>query len=75
MDEIAKFLNVSIGIIESKNQIRVRSYNFKAVDIIIEYLNKYPLYSNKYMDFLDFKKGYDYYINSKDTLDIKREFL
>lgn len=61
IEQIAKFLEVNIGIIEAKNQVRVRTSSFLAVAKIINYLENHPIYGSKWNDFLDFKKGYNIY--------------
>lgn len=71
MNEIKIFLNVSnLRII---NRIRkndfvelgyeVRTSKIKSNNILISYLDKYPLFSSKYLDYLNWKNIYDIKIN------------
>lgn len=67
IEQIAKLLEVNIGRIETKNQVRVRTSSFNSVEIIINYLENHPIYGSKWNDFLDFRKGYDIYRLNKNN--------
>lgn len=79
MEKFANFLKVNLGEIPNKNQIRVRSYNFQSVELILEYLNKNPIYGSKYNDFKDFERAYNQYKKNvpggKKTLEEMRNEL
>ena len=59
MVKFAEFLKVNLGDIPNKNQIRVRSYSFQSVELLLEYLNKFPIYGSKFNDFKDFERAYN----------------
>jgi len=59
MSEIAAFLNVNVN---SRNRLKdeklfssfiLTAQNQKSLDILKEYLTRYPLLSSKYLDYLD----------------------
>jgi hypothetical protein len=53
---IADFLNTtvkSIRVTKPKPEYRVRTVNLKGNLILINYLNKYPLFSSKYLNYRD----------------------
>ena len=62
LNNICIFLNVKLSVrnrIDKKNsyyQIRVENQN--STKILIDYLNKYPLLSSKYLDYLDWEKSF-----------------
>lgn len=56
---ISKYLNVSlkeIRVKKSNSQYRLRTTNLKSNLILINYLNKYPLFGSKYLDYKDWKE-------------------
>ena len=62
LNNICIFLNVKLSVrnrLNKKNsyyQIRVENQN--STKILIDYLNKYPLLSSKYLDFLEWEKSF-----------------
>ena len=62
LNNICIFLNVKISVrnrLDKKNsyyQIRVENQN--STKILIDYLNKYPLLSSKYLDYLEWEKSF-----------------
>lgn len=59
MYEIAKFLDSKLGVTRSDSthpQYRVRTINLASNMILSNYLTKYPLFSSKHLDYLDFLK-------------------
>lgn len=62
LNNICIFLNVKISVrnrLDKKNsyyQIRVENQN--TTKILIDYLNKYPLLSSKYLDYLEWEKSF-----------------
>ena len=62
LNKICLFLNVKLAVrsrLDKKNSYYViRVENQKSNKILIDYLNKYPLLSSKYLDFLDWAKAF-----------------
>lgn len=59
MHEIAKFLNNKLGVVRGERahpQYRVRTINLASNTILSSYLTKYPLFSSKHLNYLDFLK-------------------
>jgi LAGLIDADG DNA endonuclease family protein len=59
LSSIAKFLNTSLKNIRentSNPQFRLRTTNLESNLILINYLNKYPLFGTKYLDYNDWKE-------------------
>jgi hypothetical protein len=59
MSEIAKFLDSKLGVTRSDSshpQYRVRTINLASNEILSNYLAKYPLFSSKHLNYLDFLK-------------------
>lgn len=59
LESIAKFLNTSLKNIRentSNPQYRLRTTNLESNLILINYLNKYPLFGSKYLDYNDWKE-------------------
>jgi LAGLIDADG endonuclease len=59
MHEIAKFLDSKLGVARSDSahpQNRVRTINLASNMILSSYLAKYPLFSSKHLNYLDFLK-------------------
>lgn len=59
MNLISKFLQTSVKSIRSDSkhpQYRLRTLNKNSNMILVNYLNKYPLFGSKHLDFLDFNK-------------------
>jgi hypothetical protein len=64
LDFIQKNLDLGrVTIYESSAIFSITSQ--KEIQFIIELFTKYPLNSTKYLNFLDFKKAFELYINSK----------
>jgi len=49
--------------------------SLKEIQIIIDLLTEYPLNSTKLMNFLDFKKAFQFYTNNTKTEDIVKEII
>lgn len=61
---IAEFLNTTvkkIRITKPKPEYRVRTVNLKGNLILIDYLNKFPLFSSKYLNYKDWVKVLKYF--------------
>lgn len=60
MQDIASFLHTSVLLIDRKNKKEksylVRTHNYLSNKILIEYLNNFPLFSSKYLDYLNYKE-------------------
>ena len=57
--DIAKFLNVSLKNIREKTphpQYRLRTMNLKTNLILVNYLNEYPLFGSKFLDYNNWKE-------------------
>ena len=63
--KLSEFLNSNIKKIKNKKQYRVRTTSLKGNLILIEYLQKYPLFSSKYLDYLDWKEVISYFIRKE----------
>lgn len=67
---IADFLNTTvkeIRITRPKPEYRVRTVNLKENLILIEYLNKYPIFSSKILNYKDWIKVLNYFKNKEHT--------
>lgn len=76
---LAKFLQVSLKEVSKsycggKNQYRVATNSITSNQILINYLNKYPLFSSKFLNFKDFEYVYNLYLN-KEHLTIENKEL
>jgi hypothetical protein len=66
MSEIAAFLNVNVNsrnrIIQDKifSSFILTAQNQKSLDLLREYLTRYPLFSSKYLDYLDWSEVIDF---------------
>jgi len=72
---IANFLNTTVKerrVTSPKPEYRVRTVNLKGNLILIDYLNKFPLYSSKVLNYNDLIKVLSYFINKEHT---KPEFI
>jgi hypothetical protein len=77
--KLANYLQVSLSLISksngtSKKQYRVTTHNLASNKILISYLNKYPLFSSKFLNFKDFEYIYNLHLN-KEHLTIKNKEL
>lgn len=66
MEKIGEGLNIKIKLIErglNKNswEYNIRTTNIKSNRILVNYLNKYPLFSSKYLDYKDWCLVYKLY--------------
>lgn len=67
---IAKFLSSSVKEIrvnKPKPEYKIRTLNLKANLILVNYLEKYPLYSSKYLDYKDWRKVLTFFENKTHT--------
>jgi len=74
LNVIAEFLNTtvkSIRITKPKPEYRVRTVNLKGNLNLINYLNKYPLFSSKYLNYKDWIKVLKYFELKKHTKSIE----
>jgi len=74
LNVIAEFLNTtvkSIRITKPKPEYRVRTVNLKGNLNLINYLNKYPLFSSKYLNYKDWIKVFKYFELKKHTKSIE----
>jgi hypothetical protein len=56
LKKIAIFLSTNVKL-TVKDKFRVRTISLKGNLILIDYLNKYPLFTSKYLDYKDWLKG------------------
>lgn len=64
MQKIAEFLHITVKLNARKNRNKeylIRTTNKKSNDILVNYLTKFPLFSSKYLDYLDWYKVYKLY--------------
>jgi LAGLIDADG endonuclease len=61
LENIAKFLSTNLRIVTQKNRnrsyYRIARSSYLSRSIIIKYLTMYPLYSSKYLNYLDWKEA------------------
>lgn len=64
LNQICLFLNCNL-LTKTKHgdYYTVYASNEKSLRIILDYFNKYPLYSSKYLDYMDWKKVVNYKLN------------
>jgi hypothetical protein len=70
MEIMSIFLNCKVKEIKmnTKNpKFRIKTSSIKNNDILINYLNKYPLRSSKYMDYCNWKEGFLLFKDSKHS--------
>lgn len=68
--EIAQYLNCDIKAIRMNRprpEYRIRTLNLESNLILINYLNLHPLFSSKYLDYLDWKSIVDRFESSRKT--------
>lgn len=73
MYEIAKFLDSKLGVVRSDSahpQYRVRTINLASNSVLINYLEKYRLFSTKFLDYKDWKNIIEIY---KESLAYKND--
>lgn len=79
LNKICLFLNVKLSLrnrLNYKNsyyQIRVENQN--STEILIDYLNKYPLFSSKYLDFLEWEKSFKIIYKKAHMTDQGKEII
>jgi len=63
MSTLAEYLNVKLYSqkINSYTIFTVRTVNLKSNDILIKYLDSFPLFSKKYLDYKDWLKALEIY--------------
>jgi hypothetical protein len=63
MSILAEYLNVKLYSqkINSYTIFTVRTVNLKSNDILIKYLDSFPLFSKKYLDYKDWLKALEIY--------------
>jgi hypothetical protein len=66
MNLISFNLITPLKLIINNSQYRLRTNSKISNDILIKYLDKYPLYTSKYLDYLDWKEGYNIFNTTKD---------
>jgi len=67
MVDIATFLDSSVNEIRTSSnhpQFIIRTISLKSNEILINYLEKYPLFSTKYLDYKDWLKEFEIYKES-----------
>ena len=79
LSQICSFLNVKLAIrdrLNHKNPIYIiRVENKASVQILIDYLNKYPLLSSKRMDFKDWEKSFSLIVEKKHLTEQGKEII
>jgi hypothetical protein len=79
LSQICSFLNVKLAIrdrLNHKNPIYIiRVENQASVQILIDYLNKYPLLSSKRMDFKDWEKSFSLIVEKKHLTEQGKEII
>lgn len=69
LNRISTFFNVRLACLpdnilnNKKKYYLIRIENHKSINLLISYLNKYPLLSSKYLDFLEWEKAFNEIIN------------
>ena len=67
MERIGNALNINVKLVERDRIVRksseysIRTTNIKSNTILVNYLNNYPLFSSKYLDYIDWCKVYNLY--------------
>lgn len=75
LEKIALFLGVKVNPIREDRtspQFRIRTSTVNSNKILVNYLNNYPLFSSKYLDFLDWCQVVDIFAQSRHKLEISR---
>lgn len=65
MERIAEFLEVRMELVVNKSQYRVRTSSAKSNEVLIEYLDRFPLWGKKYLDYLVWKPVVEEFIKAK----------
>ena len=80
MNILAKYLNVELSITKTKSYttFTLRTINLKSNDILIKYLDSFPLFSSNYLNYKDWLKVLEiyrkYFVNDKSE-DIVKQIL
>jgi len=80
MNILAKYLNVELSITKTKSYttFSLRTLNLKSNDILIKYLDSFPLFSSNYLNYKDWLKALEIYkkcfVNDKSE-DIFKQIL
>ena len=75
MFELSKCLVSNLKEVKKKDQLRVRTSSINQNLILIDYLKEYPLYSSKFLDFLDWEKGFNIILNKEHKTDKGKESI
>lgn len=69
LKEIASYLEINLNLKKRKkgNYYILKVENKKSVSNLIKYLTKYPLFSTKYLDYLNWKEALKLILNKKHT--------
>ncbi len=70
LESFANLLLTTLKSVKNDTQFRVRTTSLAGNKILINYLNNYPLFSSKYLDYLDWKKGVEIIEQKEHKLDI-----
>jgi len=79
LSQICLFLNVKLAVRDRSNHKNpiyiIRVENQGSVQILIDYLNKYPLLSSKRMDFKDWEKSFSLIVEKKHLTEQGKELI
>jgi hypothetical protein len=79
LSQICLFLNVKLAVRDRSNHTNpiyiIRVENQASVQLLIDYLNKYPLLSSKRMDFKDWEKSFSLILEKKHLTEQGREII
>lgn len=67
MTKLSEFLLTNLKFKPKTNQYWIRTSSYKSNDILITYLNKFPLFSSKYLDFISWQKVLNIMIKKEQT--------
>nr|YP_009558599.1 hypothetical protein [Capillidium heterosporum]AZZ06699.1 hypothetical protein [Capillidium heterosporum] len=70
LQKIAEFLKTSLKLrsIRGYLQLNITTSNKKSNQILIDYLTKYPLFTSKYLNYIDWKYAYELYSQKKHPI-------
>ena len=66
---------VSKSYCSSKNLYRITANSLASNQILISYINKYPLFSSKFLNFKDFEYIYNLYLNKEHLTIANKELI
>ena len=75
MFELSKSLSSNLKEVKKGDQLRIRTSSINQNLILIDYLKEYPLYSSKFLDFLDWEKGFNIILNKEHRTDKGKESI